>query len=250
MSDDDFRDELLDTLRESDPGEVVVADQAAGSVRTLPEFPVGGAVRERIGEGVADQIGSVGVEDVNVESATGRGVPSCRHGKITDACPVCGHSDEEEPGVIDSIEAASELIKDTDIVIEPKDHRRQYATLTFAEEHVGGILAADKTVTLRLPDAYDQAVVHAAERGAEVLLVTSDGQPFARARMCAVWAATARQVCGAALSGHPTDLASPDDVLRVLERHYGDELADADPAEAVDVVHFDVVEAYRGVSES
>jgi hypothetical protein len=119
--------------------------------------------------------------------------------------------------------------------------RRHYATLTFAPEHCEAILADEKTVTLRLPEAYDQAVVHAAARGAEVLFVTPDGEAFAHARMRAVWAATARQVAGATLAGYPTEVESPDDVLRVLERHYGDELADAGPTQAVDVLHFDVV---------
>lgn len=218
VSDGDFREELLETLRESDPGEVVVANEAAGSVRTLPEFPAN----------TAEALAGAEAEDLVVLDEAGEHVRTLRESPKPDRMWVA--------------DATEELQRFT-------GNRRQYATLSFAEEHVADILAGEKTVTLRLPDAYDQVVVHAAERGGEVLLVTPDGQPFARAAMRAVWAATARQVCGAALAGYPTELASPDDVLRVLERHYGDELADAGPTEPVDVVHFDVVESYREVSE-
>lgn len=122
--------------------------------------------------------------------------------------------------------------------------RTTFASLAFAPEHVAAIRRGEKTATLRLPDEYDAAIVHAAETGAEVLLVTPSGEPFARAAMCGRFELTPAGIARlATLPGYPTALETADDVLRILERHYGEELVD--DATFVDVLLFGVTELLR-----
>lgn len=130
--------------------------------------------------------------------------------------------------------------------------RVEFATLAFAAEHVDTIRRGEKTATLRLPGEYDAAIVHAAEAGAEVPLVTPEGEPFARAAMRGRFELTPVGIARlATLPGYPAALETADDVLRILERHYGEELVD--DATMVDVLCFDVTELLRretvGVSE-
>lgn len=91
-------------------------------------------------------------------------------------------------------------------------------TLAVAEEYVDALVAGCKTMTVRLPDEYDERVRDAAADGGRVLLVDPDGDPLAVVQVRAVLPTTPRLFdVGAAAA---PQYASAHAAVETLRGHY------------------------------